>query len=311
MDNLKPTTHPDLLVGIHGSDDAGVFRLSDSVALVQTVDFFTPIVDEADDWGRIAAANALSDVYAMGGRPLTALQLVGWPRDILPFELLGDVLEAAAEVLEQAGVTIVGGHSIDDPEPKFGLAVTGLVDPEQMTTNRGARPGDAIVLTKPLGTGLIATGIKRGIVDKETRDGAVAIMVALNDTAATAARAAHATAVTDVTGFGLLGHLREMLHGVGAEIESTSIPVLPGARVLATERVIPGGSKRNKADALTFSDLDSVDSATATIVTDAQTSGGLLIAMDPSEVDGFVEAVPGSVAIGSFVAEPEGRVVVR
>ena len=311
LDNLKPTTHPDLLVGIDGSDDAGVFRLSDSVALVQTVDFLTPIVDEADDWGRIATANALSDVYAMGGRPLTALQLVGWPRDELPFDLLGDVLEGAAEILGQAGVTIVGGHSIDDPEPKFGLAVTGLVDPQQMTTNRGARPGDAIVLTKPLGTGLIATGIKRGIVDREIRDRAVATMVTLNAGAAEAARAANASAVTDVTGFGLLGHLREMLHGVGAKIDSARLPVLPGAQKLAADRVIPGGSKRNHADATVFSDLDSVDAATATIVTDAQTSGGLLVALDPSDVDDFVGAVPESTAIGSFVAEHEGRVVVE
>jgi len=310
LDNLTPTTHPDLLVGIDGADDAGVFRLSDSVALIQTVDFFTPIVDEADDWGRIAAANALSDVYAMGGRPLTALQLVGWPRDVLPWDLLGDVLEGAAEVLERAGVTIVGGHSIDDPEPKFGLAVTGLVDPEHMTTNRGARPGDAIVLTKPLGTGLIATGIKRGIVDRATRDEAVATMVALNDNAAAAARAANAHAVTDVTGFGLLGHLHEMLHGVGAVIESDLVPLLGGAAALAADGVVPGGSKRNHADAMAFSELDSVDAATATIVTDAQTSGGLLVALDQSEVDAFVSAVPGSTAIGSFVAEPDGRVVV-
>ncbi len=288
-----------------------MFRLSDSVALVQTVDFFTPIVDEADDWGRIAAANALSDVYAMGGRSITALQLVGWPRDKLPFDLLGDVLEGAAEILEQAGVTIVGGHSIDDPEPKFGLAVTGLIDPKQMTTNRGACPGNVIVLTKPLGTGLITTGIKRGIVDQEIRDGAVATMVELNDKAAAAAQTAYATAVTDVTGFGLLGHLHEMLHSVGARIDSDLIPVLTGARELAADKVIPGGSKRNHEDAMAFSDLDSVDAVTATIVTDAQTSGGLLVALKPSEVDGFLAAMPGAAAIGSFVAEHEGRVVVQ
>lgn len=311
MKNLPATIHPDLLVGLDGSDDAGVFRLSDTVALVQTVDFFTPIVDEADDWGRIAAANALSDVYAMGGKPLTALQLVGWPRDTLPFDLLGDVLEGAAEVLERAGVTIVGGHSIDDPEPKFGLAVTGLVDPNEILTNKGARAGDAMVLTKPLGTGLISTGIKRGIVDQETRDLAVATMVELNDDAAVAAREANASAVTDVTGFGLLGHLHEMLQGVGAEIEFARIPLLGGALELATDGIIAGGSKRNRADALAFSDLGAVDTTSATIVTDAQTSGGLLIAVDPSKVDIVVDAVPGSAVIGSFVAEHQGRVVVN
>ena len=311
LENLPPTIHPDLLVGLDGSDDAGVFRLSDTVALVQTVDFFTPIVDEADDWGRIAAANALSDVYAMGGKPLTALQLVGWPRDTLPFDLLGDVLEGAAEVLERAGVTIVGGHSIDDPEPKFGLAVTGLIDPNEILTNQGARPGDVMVLTKPLGTGLIATGIKRGIVDQKTRDLAVETMVRLNDDAAAAARAAKASAVTDVTGFGLLGHLHEMLQSVGAEIEFARIPLLGGAHQLATDGIIAGGSKRNHADALAFSDLDAVDAVTATIVTDAQTSGGLLIAVDPSKADTIVDAVPGSAVIGSFVAEHQGRVVVN
>ncbi len=311
MKNLPATIHPDLLVGLDGSDDAGVFRLSDTVALVQTVDFFTPIVDEADDWGRIAAANALSDVYAMGGKPLTALQLVGWPRDTLPFDLLGDVLEGAAEVLERAGVTIVGGHSIDDPEPKFGLAVTGLVDPNEILTNKGARAGDAMVLTKPLGTGLISTGIKRGIVDQETRDLAVATMVELNDDAGVAAREANASAVTDVTGFGLLGHLHEMLQGVGAEIEFARIPLLGGALELATDGIIAGGSKRNRADALAFSDLGAVDTTSATIVTDAQTSGGLLIAVDPSKVDIVVDAVPGSAVIGSFVAEHQGRVVVN
>lgn len=311
MKNLPATIHPDLLVGLDGSDDAGVFRLSDTVALVQTVDFFTPIVDEADDWGRIAAANALSDIYAMGGKPLTALQLVGWPRDTLPFDLLGDVLEGAAEVLERAGVTIVGGHSIDDPEPKFGLAVTGLVDPNEILTNKGARAGDAMVLTKPLGTGLISTGIKRGIVDQETRDLAVATMVELNDDAAVAAREANASAVTDVTGFGLLGHLHEMLQGVGAEIEFARIPLLGGALELATDGIIAGGSKRNRADALAFSDLGAVDTTSATIVTDAQTSGGLLIAVDPSKADIVVDAIPGSAVIGSFVAEHQGRVVVN
>ena len=311
LDDLTPLSHPDLLVGIGGSDDAGVFRLSDDVALVQTADFFTPIVDEAADWGRIATANALSDVYAMGGRPLTALQLVGWPRDALPFDLLGDVLEGAAEVLAEAGVTLVGGHSIDDPEPKFGLAVTGLAHPDEILTNRGAKPGDVLVLTKPLGTGLVATAIKRGVATPDVRDAAVASMVELTERAAAVARSAGATAMTDVTGFGLLGHLHEMLDGVGAAVDASAVPLLPGAAELASEGVVPGGSKRNLGDARRFTDFGDVDDATAVLLADAQTSGGLLIAVPPDGVAGLLDALPAARRIGGLVADHPGRVVVR
>jgi selenide,water dikinase len=304
-------THPDLIVGVGGSDDAGVYRLSESSALVQTVDFFTPIVDEADDWGRIAAANALSDVYAMGGTPLTALQLVGWPRDTLPFDLLGQVLEGAAEVMAGAGVTIVGGHSIDAPEPTFGFAITGLVDPSQMTTNQGAGPGDAIVLTKPIGTGVIATGIKRGVVERAVRDAAVASMVELNAGAAAAARAHGATAVTDVTGFGLLGHLAEMLGEVGAELVAGSVPILDGAAALAESGVVPGGTKRNRTDVMAHTDLDSVDATTGLLLCDAQTSGGLLVALPADAVAGYLADVPGAAEIGRFVDEHPGRIALR
>ncbi len=306
LDNLTPISHPDLIVGLGERDDAGVYRLSDSVALVQTVDFFTPIVDEADDWGRIAAANALSDVYAMGGVPKTALQLVGWPRDALPFELLGDVLEGAAEILEEAEVTIVGGHSIDDPEPKFGLAVTGLVHPDEILTSDGARPGDAIVLTKPIGTGVISTGIKRGVATDEIRDGAVAAMKALNAAAAAAARDAGAHAVTDVTGFGLLGHLREMLDGVGAVVEPALVPLLEGAAEFAADGVVPGGTKRNLDDAAGFANLGGVDATTATLLADAQTNGGLLIAVAGDRAEELEPA--GGTVIGSFVESHPGRI---
>ena len=310
MDNLGPTTHPDLLVGIEGSDDAGVYRLSDSVALVQTVDFFTPIVDEAADWGRIAVANALSDVYAMGGRPLTALQLVGWPRDVLPFDLLGDVLEGGAEILELAGVTIVGGHSIDDPEPKFGLAVTGVIHPDEILTNTGGHPGDALVLTKPIGTGLIATAIKREVCDPEMRDMAVAVMIELNESASAAGRAAGATAMTDVTGYGLLGHLSEMLSDVGAVIDADQVPLIPGADALAAAGVVPGGSKRNLTDARRFSHLDSTSDTMAILLTDAQTSGGLLMAVPPEQVDGLLAELPAARQIGRLVAEHPGEIEV-
>jgi selenide,water dikinase len=304
-------SHPDLLVGIGGSDDAGVFRLSDSVALVQTVDFFTPIVDDARDWGRITAANALSDVYAMGGRPLTALQIVGWPRDKLPFDLLGDVLEGAAEIMAEAGVTILGGHSIDDPEPKFGFAITGLVDPDDMTTNTGALAGDALVLTKPIGTGLIATGIKRGVVADEVRDAAVEVMAKLNDRAGSAATTYRAHAVTDVTGFGLIGHLGEMLDDVGVVLDTSQIPIIEGASDLAREGVVPGGTKRNRTDAARFVSLDEVNEELALLLVDAQTSGGLLVALDPDVVDAFIEEVDGAVWIGTFVDDHPGRVVLQ
>jgi selenide,water dikinase len=314
LDNLGPTTHPDLLVGIDGSDDAGVYRLSDSVALVQTVDFFTPIVDEAADWGRIAVANALSDVYAMGGHPLTALQLVGWPRDVLPFDLLGDVLEGAAEILELAGVTLVGGHSIDDPEPKFGLAVTGVIHPDEILTNTGGQPGDVLVLTKPIGTGLIATAIKRGVCDQEMRDMAVALMIELNDVASTAGRTAGATAMTDVTGYGLLGHLSEMLSEIGAVIDADDVPLIPGAEALAGDGIIPGiipgGSKRNLAHARTFTDFGNTSDTMATLLTDAQTSGGLLVAIPPGEADALLAQLPAARRIGRLVSEHPGEVEV-
>jgi selenide,water dikinase len=247
----------------------------------------------------------------MGGSPLTALQIVGWPRDVLSFDLLGDVLVGAAEVMETAGVTIVGGHSIDAPEPTFGFAVTGVVDPTQMTSNTGARPGDALVLTKPLGTGLIATGIKRGVVDGSVRDAAVATMVTLNKLAAEAAREVGAHAVTDVTGFGLLGHLKEMLDGVGAVIDLDAIPVIDGARALAEAGVVPGGTKRNRADAAAFCDTSGIDDVAAVLISDAQTSGGLLVALEEGFVERYLAAVPGSVRVGSFVADHPGRVVVR
>ena len=308
------TRHPYLLVGIDGSDDAGVFRLSDDLALVQTVDFFTPIVDEADDWGRIAAVNALSDVYAMGGTPLTALLIVGWPRETLSFDLLGDVLAGAAEILAGAGVTIVGGHSVDDPEPKFGLAVTGTIHPDRVLRNQGARPGDLLVLTKPIGTGVIATGIKRGVVSQEIRDAAVISMTALNDTAGRVAVEAGAAAATDVTGFGLLGHLGEMLGAVGAEVDAASVPLLAGARELASDGVIPGGSRRNLEHASGFTEFGDLDATTRILLADAQTSGGLLVAIDEDRIgvllSGLTRGAVFPAVIGRFTEEHAGRVMV-
>ncbi len=311
----------DVLVGIGGSDDAGVYRISDDIALVQTVDFFAPIVDEAFDWGRIAAANALSDVYAMGGSPLTALQLVGWPRDKLPFDLLGEVIEGGATVLAAAGCALVGGHSIDDTEPKYGLAVTGVVHPDEVVTNAGAQPGDALVLTKPIGTGLIATAIKRGVASEVQRATAVEAMARLNAGSARAMRRVGATAATDVTGFGLLGHLGEIIRasGVSAEIDLAAIPLLPGVQRLADDGVVPGGTRRNLEAATRFTRFGDTATTDRLVLADAQTSGGLLIAVDGPLVAALLQAleeegergeVIGRVVAREFADGPTGRITV-
>lgn len=260
------------------------------MALVQTVDFFTPVVDEAYDWGRIAAANALSDVYAMGGTPITALQLLGWPRDVIPWETAGEVIRGGADVMGEAGCVIAGGHSVDDAEPKYGFAVTGLVDPDLVTTNAAGRPGDSLVLTKPLGTGIITTAIKRGACPPALRDRVVEQMVSLNDRAARAVRRAGAHAVTDVTGFGLLGHLHEVLEasGVSAEIDTSDVPIIDGAAALLADGFFPGGSERNLAAVADLIDGDA-SVADRRLLADAQTSGGLLVSTN--DPDTLLEAL--------------------
>lgn len=309
-------------MGIAGSDDAGVYRISDEMALVQTVDFFTPIVDEAFDWGRIAAANALSDVYAMGGTPLTALQLVGWPRDKLSFELLGEVIEGGAAVLAEADCALVGGHSIDDTEPKYGLAVTGVVHPDEVMTNAGAQPGDVLVLTKPIGTGLIATAIKRGVASELQRATAVESMARLSAAPSRAMRRVGANAATDVTGFGLLGHLGEIVRasGVSAEIDLAAVPLLPGVRQLATDGVVPGGTRRNLDSVARYTAFNGVDEVDRLLLADAQTSGGLLIAIDGPLASALLQAledegeqgeVIGRVVAREFADGPAGRITVR
>ena len=276
---------------------------------MQTVDFFTPIVDEAYDWGRIAAANALSDVYAMGGTPLTALQLIGWPREKLSFDLLGDVLEGGVAVLAEAGCTLVGGHSIDDAEPKYGFAVTGVVHPGEVFGNDGARPGDAIVLTKPIGTGLITTGIKRGVVDAGVRDLAVETMARLNSGAARAMRRVGATAATDVTGFGLLGHLGEVVRAseVSAIVDAGAVPLLPGAEDLAGSGVVPGGTERNLSTVERFTRFRDIERPHRLLLADAQTSGGLLITIEAPLADALLQALADEGEQGAVI----GRVVER
>ncbi len=291
--HLPKPSDPNLLLGIGTDDDAAVYRLSDEMALVQTVDVFTPIVDDPYTFGAIAAANALSDIYAKGGRPLLALNIAGFPRK-LPLDILAEILRGGADKAAEAGVMIVGGHSIDDPEPKYGLAVTGLVHPKKFVSNAGARPGDALYLTKPLGIGVITTGIKQEKTPAAVADAAVRIMGTLNRAASEGMQEVGVHAATDVTGFGLLGHLHEMVaaSGVGARISAAAVPVLDGARDLARQGAIAGGTARNLewlADKVRWA--PEVDETMRLLLADAQTSGGLLIAVAPERATALERAL--------------------
>ncbi len=274
-------------MGPETGDDAAVWRLDEERALVITADFITPLVDDPRTWGRIAAVNSASDVYAMGGRPVLALNLVGWNTAELPTELLDEVLAGADEAALEGGWITVGGHTVDDPEPKFGLAVVGEVHPQRLLTNAGLRHGDVLVLTKPLGVGVIATALKREAAPGEVVEAAVASMLRSNAAASQAALAAGATGATDVTGFGLLGHLGKMaeMSGMDALIETTSVPVLAGARELAAADYVPGGTRRNLEWVRDRLVIDTVDEVTLLLLADAQTSGGLVFGVSASEVD--------------------------
>lgn len=278
-------SHPNLIVGAQTSDDAAVWRLDGDRALVATTDFITPIVDDARTWGKVAAVNAISDVYAMGGRPLFALNLVCWNSAELGGELLGEVLAGAAEVAAECGYAVVGGHTVDDPEPKFGLAVTGEVHPDRLLRNDRLRPGDMIVLSKPLGTGIISTAAKAETVGAKTVAAMVASMCRTNAAAGAIALQAGATGATDVTGFGLLGHLGQMALASGADVELdvASIPLLPGTRDLAEAGYVPGGTHRNLAWVRDRLDAGAADPATTLLLADAQTSGGLIFGVDPGQ----------------------------
>jgi selenide,water dikinase len=291
-----PGAGDELLVGLESGDDAAVVRIDTDTAIVVTTDFFTPVVDDAYDWGRIAAANALSDVYAMGGRPIVALNLVGWPRDDLPGELLREVLRGGLEITQQAGCFLAGGHSIDDPEPKYGLAVTGLVHPDRLLRNDAGRPGDPLTLTKPLGLGVMNNRHKQ---TGETFPEAVATMITLNADASKAAVDAGVRCATDVTGFGLLGHLHKLARSsnVTAVIDAAAVPYVDGARESAAAGYVPGGTRRNLDWVSPTLDPGAADELELLLLADAQTSGGLLVA---GEVPGFPvvgrlsEAVPGA-----------------
>ena len=310
MRRLAPVDDPALLVGAATGDDAAVYRLDDGRALVVTADFITPIVDDARMWGRVAAANAVSDVYAMGGRPLLALNLVGWNSEELSIDLLAEVLLGAQDVASEGGFVIAGGHTVDDPEPKFGLAVVGEADPDRLLTNTGFRPGDVLVLTKPLGIGVITTAIKAGTAPDDVVHGALDCMTRLNAEAARVALDAGATGATDVTGFGLLGHLGRavMESGVDAEIDVGAVPLLEGARALAETGFIPGGSRRNLAWVDERLDRGNHDELDVLLLADAQTSGGLVFgaspaaaheALDRLEETGHTASVIGRVAEGN------------
>ena len=299
---LPAPTDPRVLVDASTSDDAAVVQLSDEIAIVQTADFFTPIVDDPYLFGRIAATNALSDIYAMGATPVSAINLVAFPLEQLGADVLGEILRGGAEAVAAAGASIVGGHSIDDPEPKYGLAVTGTVHPGAVLTNAGGRPGDALVLTKPLGTGLVSTAVKRGLAAPV--DEAVRVMTTLNESAAAAARAAGAPALTDVTGFGLLGHLHELAlaSGCAAEVLAEHVPAIEGVLAL-TDTAIAGGTRRNREHAETFTTFAyGVPEERRWLLCDAMTSGGLLAATPNAMDEGWV--------VGRLVAGEPGTITV-
>ena len=315
--HLPPITDPAVLVATSTADDAGVYRIAPDLALVQTVDIFTPIVDDPYWFGAIAAANALSDVYAMGGTPRLALNFAGFPSTKLSLDILGEILRGGGEKCAEAGVTVIGGHTIDDPEPKFGLAVTGFVHPDRVVTNATARPGDRLVLTKPLGMGVITTGIKQERTSRATIDEAIRIMATLNRAAAQAMTAVGVSAATDITGFGLLGHLHEMTRAakVSAHLRLRDVPILEEAWTLARERVIPGGTHRNRAALEGVVAWEGIDEDGQVLLCDAQTSGGLLMAVPEERVDRMLralhtEGVPVAAVVGEITGPGQGEMTV-
>jgi selenide, water dikinase len=310
--HMLPTfEHPDLIVGTETNDDAGVFRLRDDLAIVNTVDFFTPIVDDPYVFGQVAAANALSDVYAMGGEPRTAMNIVGFPKGKMDIEVLGEVLKGGADKAHEAGVVVIGGHSLIDPEIKYGMAVTGVIHPDRVIRNVGVREGDALVLTKALGTGIITTAIKREAAAEESAKAAIASMVTLNRAASTIMRDFTVHACSDITGFGLLGHSQEVASGSGVTLvlESKALPVLPGAVTLAEDGYTTGGCRRNREYLQDKVAVDeSVGPGLTEVAFDPQTSGGLLIAVPNAEAEALVERLHvGGIAAAAIV----GRAVAR
>ena len=287
LDETTSDLPPELLVGTVTGDDAAVWKIADDRALVSTADFITPVVDDARTWGRVAAANSVSDIYAMGGRPLFALNLVGWNKDELSTELLGELLAGGQDIANAGGFFVVGGHTIDDPEPKYGMSVTGEVHPDKMLTNAGLQPGQDLILTKPLGVGVVTTAIKADVASESAAAAAIESMIRLNDVAGQVAVEAGAKGCTDVTGFGLLGHLGRMSleSGVASTVEFEALPFLPDAIALAGEGMMPGGSRRNLEAGTHMLDAGTADELSQLMVADAQTSGGLVFGVDPAHTD--------------------------
>jgi len=314
---LPPITDPNVLVGSATADDAAVYRLSSELALVLTTDFFTPIVDEPRDFGRVAAANALSDIYAMGGKPLSALSIVGFP-DNLPAQILAEILQGAAEKAAEAGCSIVGGHTIKSEEPIFGLAVVGTIHPDRVMSNAGAKPGDVLILTKPLGLGIISTAAKNDLDTRGAIVEAIRVMTTLNRTAAEVLSRFEVHALTDVTGFGLLGHLRNMTvaSGVTAEVWAAAVPIIDAAREYVAGSIAPGGTRANMKFLNDWVDWDSETSPEMKLLLcDAQTSGGLLAAIPPAQAHDVVTelAAAGTLAsaiVGRIVSTGTGRISV-
>jgi selenide,water dikinase len=305
--SLPRSSDPALLVGFETADDAGVYLVSDELALVQSVDFFTPIVDDAYDFGRIAAANALSDIYAMGARPLTALSLVAFSLEQLGGETLAEILRGGADIAAEAGVAVIGGHSIDDPEPKYGMAVTGIAHPNDVIRNSTAGRGDVLFLTKPIGGGAVTTAAKRGKASPELIERCTEVMATLNRSAAEAALAVGPSAMTDVSGFGLVGHLRELAlaSGVGAHVDARSVPAMEGAeQLLASGDALSGGSRRNREFLEPFTSFDpGVPDERRALLFDAMTSGGLLVAAEAERAGDMEQALRAAAPAAARIGE--------
>lgn len=307
---LAPLTvrnDPRILVGHETFDDAGVFRLSDDLAIVQTVDFFAPIVDDPYEFGQVAAANALSDIYAMGGEPLTALSIVGFPTGRLPLAVLTEILRGGQDKVHEAGASIIGGHSIIDDEVKYGLAVTGRLHPARILSNANARSGDLLVLTKPLGTGFVTTALKRGLIARAEAEPAIASMRTLNAAAASAALALGLTCATDVTGFGLLGHASHIARAsnVTVRFRAAALPILPRAREAWVAGATPGGADRNEEFLRDLVDWSGAEAFERAVATDPQTSGGLLVAVPTDRVTDYLSRVPAATVVGEIAPREE------
>ncbi len=314
MQSLPRQSHPDLLVGMETSDDAGVYRLTPEIALIQTVDFFTPVVNDPYTFGQIAAANALSDVYAMGGRPLTALNIVCYPSKTVPKEVLQAILAGGLDKIHEAGALLVGGHSVDDTELKYGLSVTGVVHPERVLTNGGAQVSDRLILTKPLGTGVIATAMKGRLASPEAEASAIQVMTALNRLPADCLESQAIHAITDITGFGLLGHALEMAAASKVEITFSAhrVPLLAAAREYAAMGLVPAGSFANRNFcAKNLQVAPGIDPVLVDLMSDAQTNGGLLLAVAPDQMQSLLDCLKRNGVSPALIGEVTGSAAGR